>query len=62
MYAFGWVDSGLLLEDQAVILMPKGHHIVISKLFDIEEVPLKYALPGEYIKMKVTNIEHTKLA
>lgn len=54
---FGKLESGALIEDQTVSLLPRKLYFNIKEIFNAKDERLPYAAAGENVKLKVKLIE-----
>jgi peptide chain release factor subunit 3 len=61
LYIFGKVESGTVIEDQTVSLLPSKAYFVVKELFNARDERLPYAMAGENVKLKVKLIEEDEV-
>lgn len=61
LYVFGKLESGALVEDQTVSLLPRKQYFNIKEIFNAKDERLPYALAGENVKLKVKLIEEEEV-
>ena len=54
---YGKVESGTLLEEQTVTLLPSKQSFIVKEIFDPSDNRIPYAPAGENVKLKVKMIE-----
>lgn len=56
MYVYGKVESGTIIEDQAVTVLPSRLQMVIRQIFNAKDERMPFATAGENVKIKVKNV------
>lgn len=57
LFVYGKVESGTIIEDQTVTILPERTQLVIKEIFNAKDERLPFATAGENVKIKVKGID-----
>lgn len=57
LYVYGKVESGTIIEDQTVTILPQRMQMTIKEIFNAKDERMAFACAGDNIKIKVKGIE-----
>lgn len=57
LYLYGKVESGTIIEDQTITILPSRTQAVIKEIFNAKDERLPFAMAGENVKMKMKGID-----
>lgn len=62
LFVYGKVESGTIIEDQTVTVLPERTQLVIKEIFNAKDERLPFAVAGENVKIKVKGIDEDDIA
>jgi peptide chain release factor subunit 3 len=57
LYVYGKIESGTIIEDQTVTILPQRLQMVIREIYNAKDERLPFAFAGDNVKMRVKNID-----
>jgi peptide chain release factor subunit 3 len=57
LYLYGKVESGTIIEDQTITILPSRTQAVIKEIFNAKDERLPFAMAGENVKMRMKGID-----
>jgi len=62
LYVYGKVESGSIIEDHTVTILPNRQKMVIREIFNAKDQRMPFACAGENVKMLVKNIDEEDIS
>lgn len=59
MYLYGKVESGTIIEDQTITILPSRTQAIIKEIFNAKDERLPFAMAGENVKIKMKGIDES---
>ena len=57
LFVYGKVESGTIIEEHTVTLLPQRQKMVIREIFNAKDERMPFACAGENVKMRVKNVD-----
>ncbi len=57
LYLYGKVESGTIIEDQTITILPSRSQAIIKEIFNAKDERLPFAMAGENVKLKMKGID-----
>ena len=61
LYVYGKIESGTVIEDQTVTLLPSRLQMVIREIYNAKDERMGFACAGENVKIRVKNVEEHEI-
>lgn len=62
LYIYGKIESGTIIEDQTVTILPERTQLVIKEIYNAKDERLPFATAGENVKIKVKGIDEDDIS
>lgn len=62
LYIYGKIESGTVIEDQTVTILPERTQLVIKEIYNAKDERLPFATAGENVKIKVKGIDEDDIS
>lgn len=62
LFVYGKIESGTLIEDQTVTILPQRLQMVVREIFNAKDEKMPFGLAGDNVKMRVRNIEENDIS
>jgi len=59
LYLYGKVESGTIIEDQTITILPSRTQAIIKEIFNAKDERLPFAMAGENVKIKMKGIDES---
>ena len=61
IYAYGKIESGTIIEDHTVTILPQRLQMVIKEIYNAKDERMPFAMAGDNVKLKVKNIDENDI-
>lgn len=62
LYVYGKIESGTIIEDQTVTILPQRLQMVIREIYNAKDERMPFACAGDNVKMRVKNIDDNDIS
>lgn len=61
LFVYGKIESGTLIEDQTVTILPQRAQMVVREIFNAKDQKMPFGMAGDNVKMRVKNIDENDI-